>query len=163
MPAIRGILHPTDFSESSRPAFELACLLARDYAAELLLLHVIPPVLVAAPDGALIAQPEDPDRVRQRLEEIRPPDPRVTAGLRLAEGNPVEEIVRAAREVGADLVVMGTHGRGGLSRLLMGSTADGVMRTAPCPVLTVKAPAVGDTGPEPEAATAGRPAGRWND
>jgi nucleotide-binding universal stress UspA family protein len=58
----------------------------------------------------------------------------------LAEGDPAAEIIRAAQETGAELIVMGTHGRTGLQRLLMGSVAEQVLRKASCPVLTVKAP-----------------------
>jgi nucleotide-binding universal stress UspA family protein len=139
---IRRILYPTDFSNMSGPAFELASALARDYAADLLVLHVLAPSLVVAPNGVAITGPsEETDRARDQLEAIRPADPRVSVGHRLAEGHPVEEIVKAAREAQADLIVMGTHGHTGVSRLLMGSVAEGVMRKAPCPVLTVKAPA----------------------
>jgi nucleotide-binding universal stress UspA family protein len=70
------------------------------------------------------------------------PDPETTVTSRLEEGIPAEEIVRVAREVEADLIVMGTHGRSGLGRLLLGSVAEQVMRHATCPVLTLKAPAM---------------------
>ncbi|MDB5313679.1 MAG: universal stress protein [Gemmataceae bacterium] len=163
MLAIRRILHPTDFSDLSRPAFELACSLARDYAADLLVLHVLPPALIVAPNGVAVTGPTDEtDRVRERLEAIRPTDPRVTIGHRLAEGNPVGEILRAAQDAKADLIVMGTHGHTGLSRLLMGSVAEGVMRKAPCPVLTARAPSPSGQAPEPEAAAPSQHADRWN-
>jgi nucleotide-binding universal stress UspA family protein len=150
--AIRRILHPTDFSDLSRPAFELACSLARDFGAELVVLHVAQLPLLTPVDGVLVPTPVDEaEYARGRLERVRPSDPRLAVAHRLAEGDPAEEILRAAGDLPADLIVMGTHGRGGLSRLLMGSTAEGVMRKAPCPVLTVKAPLPAGL-PEPRAA-----------
>jgi nucleotide-binding universal stress UspA family protein len=70
---------------------------------------------------------------------MRPSDPKVRVRYLLVEGNPAAEILSAAREGNCDLIVMGTHGRTGLNRLLMGSVAEEVVRKAPCPVLTVRA------------------------
>jgi nucleotide-binding universal stress UspA family protein len=147
MLTIRTILCPTDFSEPSRPAFDLACALARDYGAELVVAHVTPPPLAIGSGDVLMAPPlSDTTELRSQLEQIRPADPRVTVRHRLiadhpmAMGSEAEGILAAAAEEKADLIVMGTHGRGGLSRLLMGSVAEHVLRKAPCPVLTVKAP-----------------------
>jgi nucleotide-binding universal stress UspA family protein len=138
---IRKILHPTDFSDRSRAAFELACALARDYGAELVIVHVAATPPVFAPDGIAIASPvEEPYEPRVKLAEVRPSDPRVKFEHRLLEGDPADQILKAARVGNADLIVLGTHGTGGLARLLMGSVAESVMRKAPCPVLTVKAP-----------------------
>jgi nucleotide-binding universal stress UspA family protein len=140
MLAIRKILHATDFSEHSENAFRLACALARDYAAPLVLLHVHSP-FVAYGDGLVAALPPDfTDELREKLRATDPHDPRVVVERRLIEGDPAREIVRLAREAGCDLIVMGTHGRTGLGRLLMGSVAEAVVRKAPCPVLTVKTP-----------------------
>jgi nucleotide-binding universal stress UspA family protein len=137
---IRTILHPTDFSELSRPAFELACALARDYGAELGIMHVHRPALGTIPLGVAVEVPAgDETIVQQQLEQIRPTDPKITVWHRLVEGEPVEQILRLAEEVQADLIVMGTHGRGGLSRVFMGSVAEGVLRQANCPVLTYRA------------------------
>jgi hypothetical protein len=74
------------------------------------------------------------------LHRFQVSDPTVHVEHRLADGNPSEEILRQARDTGCDLIVMGTHGRRGLGRLLLGSVAEEVMRKAPCPVLTVKLP-----------------------
>jgi nucleotide-binding universal stress UspA family protein len=138
---VRTILHPTDFSEHSRPAFELACSLARDHGAELVVLHVAPPPLSLGSGGIPMAPVhEDLAELRARLEQVRPADDRVGFRHRLAEGAAAAEILAAAADEQADLIVMGTHGRGGLSRLLMGSVAEAVVRKADCPVLTVKAP-----------------------
>ena len=134
---IRKILHPTDFSDHSRAAFELACALARDYGADLMILHVNRPTAIYAPDGIVVGAPvEDPLELRGQLAQIRPEDPRVKFEHKLADGEPAEQIVKAA--AGMDLIVLGTHGTTGLARLLMGSVAETVLRKAPCPVLTVR-------------------------
>jgi nucleotide-binding universal stress UspA family protein len=141
MLSIRQILHPTDFSGPSDYAFRLACALARDYGAALIVLHVHhEPVAVFAEGGFVPPRPEDDAVLRSQLEEIRCDDPTVVVSHRLVEGNPPEEILRSADELGADLIVMGTHGRRGLQRLLMGSVAEEVVRKATCPVLTVRMP-----------------------
>jgi nucleotide-binding universal stress UspA family protein len=138
---IRTILHPTDFSDSARPAFDLACALARDYAADLLVVHVVPPSRVFAPDGIAVPFPaEEPYEARARLAQLHPADPDVKTDHRLLEGDPTEQILKAARDANADVIVMGTHGSSGLMRLLVGSVAESVMRKAPCPVLTVRGP-----------------------
>jgi nucleotide-binding universal stress UspA family protein len=74
------------------------------------------------------------------LGKIQSPDPKVHVEHRLAEGEPDETILRVARESNCDLIVMGTHGRTGLRRALMGSVAEQVVRLATCPVLTVNSP-----------------------
>jgi nucleotide-binding universal stress UspA family protein len=141
MLAVHTILHPTDFSGQSQNAFALACALTRDYGARLIVLHVVPPALVAYGEGIV---PPDPEEVRAeaqaQLDQLPTPRPDVRAERRLTEGDTVDEVLRVAQEVNADLIVMGTHGRTGLGRLLMGSVAEQVVRRAPCPVLTVKAP-----------------------
>jgi nucleotide-binding universal stress UspA family protein len=140
---IRTILHATDFSERAGDAFQLACVLAQDYDARLIVLHVHeppPPPII----GEFGYMPPDvgPDRasLRGRLAELRPSDPRIAVEHELCEGDPAAEILRLAQKRQCDLIVMGTHGRTGLDRLLMGSVAEAVLRKAPCPVLTVKAP-----------------------
>jgi nucleotide-binding universal stress UspA family protein len=74
----------------------------------------------------------------ESLQAIKAPSPRVTIEHRLLEGDPATVIAETAAETGADLVVMGTHGRTGLTRFVMGSVAEDVLRKAPCPVLTVR-------------------------
>jgi universal stress protein A len=89
----------------------------------------------------LFIPPEmDKDRVREQLLQVQAHDPRVRLEHRFAEGDPAAEILRATEECRCDVIVMGTHGRTGLSRLLMGSVAERVLRKAPCPVVTVKPP-----------------------
>ncbi len=141
MQQIQRILYPTDFSERATAAFPLACALARDHGAQLLVLHVKPPVVIV---GVLVA-PEPPElrqQLHEQLNRLRPADPNVRVEHQLLEGEPAREILRLAREANCDLIVMGTHGRTGLPRLLLGSVAEEVMRKAACPVLTVKVPVV---------------------
>jgi nucleotide-binding universal stress UspA family protein len=139
MLAIRTILHPTDFSPLARHAFEVACSLALDYKARLVLLHVHEPPI---PVGELV--PSEPPDIREYLlrdlQELKPA-PAVDVEYRLEVGSIAEGILCAAAETKCDLIVLGTHGRGGLGRMLLGSVAESVLRKAPCMVLTVKGPA----------------------
>ncbi len=140
MLAIRRILHPTDFSERSQAAFQMACSLARQHGVRLIILHVMtPPATVF---GELTARAEQSVRESEArtLAQLKPSDPQVRFEHQLEEGDPVEQILHAAKVNQCDLIVMGTHGRTGLGRLLMGSVAEQVLRKADCPVLTVKAP-----------------------
>jgi universal stress protein A len=145
MPAIQKILVPVDFSEHSREAIRYACDLAERYGAALTLLHVLQlPPPPAGPDGALLFEAQSFDALREPLEQqLRLLAQELTArgstaDSRLALGRPASEIVRVAAEGGYDLVVMGTHGRTGLGRALLGSVAERVVRRARCPVLTVR-------------------------
>ena len=138
---IQTILHPTDFSEQSAAAFEFACSLAREYFSEILLLHVVEPAFAIGADGMTIPIPTGiEEEGAKRLERVFPLDSQVKFRRQVEVGSPVGEIVRVAAESKADLIVMGTHGRSGLSRILMGSVAEGVLREVACPVLFVKAP-----------------------
>lgn len=146
MKLIQTILHPTDFSESAQHAFRLACSLARDHAARLVVMHVTP--LQYPFVGEMIAVPPfDPtdgdaerERLLEKLEEMKPTYGGFPVEYRLEEGEAVERILAVAADVDAGLIVVGTHGRTGLKRLLMGSVAEHLVRQAPCSVLAVKAP-----------------------
>ena len=141
MLAIQTILHPTDFSERSQYGFRLACSLARDYGARLVDLHVAEPPTAVAAEGVLMPPPTvDLEPLRKRLQQLRPEDQKVLVEHLLVQGGAAEEILQVAQERKCDLIVMGTHGRTGLGRLLMGSVAEQVVRKASCPVLTVKTP-----------------------
>lgn len=139
---IETILHPTDFSVCSQLAFQLACSLAREQAARLILLHVaVPPVVIYNEQGELLPPPEDyRGSAEEQLFKLQPHDPKIRAEYRMEEGQVASTIIRVAEEVKADLIVMGTLGRTGLDRWLIGSVARSVIRKAHCPVLTVKAP-----------------------
>ncbi len=151
-----NILFPTDFSERSVSAFHVACALARDHGAALTVLHVreVSPA-VFAEFGAL-PPPDTVSRteVLEKLNEFEPPDGTVSVEYVVADGSAAEEIVNAAIDRHSDMIVMGTHGRSGLGRLVMGSVAEEVVRKAPCPVLTLKSPVpAAEKSLEPEVAT----------
>lgn len=147
---IRRILCPVDFSRFSENALRHAAALAKWYGAELQALHVtsIPSGVAAFPPfGASVPlEPPDPESVLEELRAfVRPiEDSFVSVKETLAEGGVVAAILEAAARLPADLIVMGTHGRSGFERLLLGSATERVLRQAPCPVLTVPA---GDTQP----------------
>jgi nucleotide-binding universal stress UspA family protein/quercetin dioxygenase-like cupin family protein len=142
MPGIQTVLHPTDFSENSQPAFETACALAREYHATLLVLHVMMPsvsVLMQRPPADPLKSLES-QHTGPQLPWPRPSDPQVRVEHRLAEGDPAEEILRVADAVPCDLIVMGARGKTGLQRFLTGSVAEVVLRKARCGVLVVNTP-----------------------
>ncbi len=141
MAPIRTILHPTDFSPHSELALELALSLARQHGARLVIYHVaIPPVVMYDEMGALLPRPRDyREAARQQLDACRPSDAAVPVECLLGDGEVAGCILRAASEAGADLIVMGSLGRTGLDRLVVGSVAADVMRRAGCPVVTVRA------------------------
>jgi nucleotide-binding universal stress UspA family protein len=135
------ILHPTDFSQRSKNAFQVACALARDYSARLIVVHVKPPHHVG---GEVYMMIKDPDVRRQELmtelEALKPADDDLPIERVLKEGSPAPEIVQTAKEMHCDVIVMGAHGHSALARLLMGSTTEAVLRISPCPVLMIRAP-----------------------
>ncbi|HWG43124.1 MAG TPA: universal stress protein [Gemmataceae bacterium] len=141
MLSLATILHPTDFSEHSEFAFRLACALARDYNARLVLLHVMPPPMIVYAGGPVPAETwPNTEEVKEQLQQLEAQAHRVRVESQVMEGGPVDMILRAVEETNADLIVMGTHGRTALARLLLGSVAELVLRKAPCPVLTAKHP-----------------------
>jgi nucleotide-binding universal stress UspA family protein len=141
---MRRILCASDFSPASTPAFAKAVELAKHDHAELSLLHVLDPAMPIA-DG--VVSPPTYRQLRKSAREYggkhlaRLVTRAAKAGVRakpiLREGTPWSEIVRASRAPGVDLVVIGTHGRTGLRRLLLGSVASRVIGLARCPVLAV--------------------------
>jgi nucleotide-binding universal stress UspA family protein len=136
------ILVPTDFSTASDAALPHAEALARQKSASLLILHVEEPPL-AYGGGELYYGLPDPnsERILKMLEDVRPTDQTVAFTHRLTMGDPAGEIVRIAAEEGVEMIVLGTHGRSGMTRMLMGSVAEAVVRRAPCPVLVYRAAA----------------------
>jgi nucleotide-binding universal stress UspA family protein len=136
---IRTILLPTDFSSCSDSAFRLACMLARDYGARLIVLHVAAPPIAVYGEGLLVEEPElQKQELWKALQAIKTDIPNLSVERRLAEGDAAAEILRVADETDCDLLVMGTHGRTGVGRFVLGSVAEQVMRRAHCPVLTTK-------------------------
>ena len=137
MKTVARILVATDFSDDSGTALAWGEELARRFEAEIVLLHVEEP-LDRTPGYAL-----DGERHRVAEDELsRLVDRLAERGFRarglLRNGSPFEQIVQTANTEPADMIVLGTHGRTGLSHLLMGSVAERVVRSAHCPVLTVR-------------------------
>jgi nucleotide-binding universal stress UspA family protein len=148
MIALKTVLVATDFSEPSEVAVRYGRALADAFHASLHILHVVPDSMAlpwaTMADGLGMAdvqrrwQQEANDRLRQMLPECELATGHATLTTRA--GDPVRQIVAYAAETRADLVVLGTHGRGPVAHMLMGSVAEHVVRTAPCPVLTVRHP-----------------------
>jgi nucleotide-binding universal stress UspA family protein len=138
---LKTILHPTNFSDRSQHALRLACELAEDYDAHLIVLHVANVPTAGFVEGVVIADPEEWNRIgREQLDRLELPHMSAPVDRWLEQGEPVAVILDVAQEAEADLIVMGTHGRTGVGRLLIGSVAEQVLRKAACPVLTVKTP-----------------------
>ena len=140
--AAQIIICPTDFSPSSEAGLRYATSLARDSNAKLIIIHVDDsPLAYGGGESAygVGSAPGHPE-LAKLLAEVAPTDPTVECEHRLVAGDPAREIVSLAKETEADMIVMATHGRTGLTRLLMGSVAEVVVRRAGCPVLTVKQP-----------------------
>lgn len=137
------ILHPTDFSAASEPALRVARNLARDQGARLVLLHVIP---VEVFPSEVPPMPIDlaPYRTElgMRQAQLEGPDLKGSVESILREGDVADQVLQTAAEVHCDLIVMGTHGRSGVGRVLMGSAAEAVLRRSRCPVLAVRNPPV---------------------
>ena len=150
MPAIQNILAPVDLSEGSATAFRYAQTLGTACGSTVYALYVMDnPHLT--PGGASLWEFSLPDLVKrleqaanERLEEfisdLREPGPRIETLARV--GSPSAEITRCAGENSIDLIVIGTHGRSGVAHALLGSVAERVMRSAPCPVVTVRSSCV---------------------
>ena len=142
---LQKILLPTDFSNYSAAATKYACELATKFDAELHLLHTLEIRTDVTPDFAMgLTLPryinESKAAVEKSLTGVL--DPQWSAGRKVVhailEGSPKVEIIRYARQQDIDLIVLSTHGRTGLAHVIMGSVAESVVRTAPCPVLTVR-------------------------
>jgi nucleotide-binding universal stress UspA family protein len=142
---LQKILLPTDFSNYSATATKYACELATKFAAELHLLHTLEIHLDSTPEfgmGLDLPRYINESRAAAKKALAGLLDPKWSAGRTVVhaviEGSPKAEIVRYARKHDIDLIVLSTHGRTGLTHVIMGSIAENVVRTAPCPVLTVR-------------------------
>jgi nucleotide-binding universal stress UspA family protein len=146
MAGMRRILFASDFSTASRKAFTTALSLAKANRAALTVMHVIVPFTPVVPEQYIDAQTWDQidnEARRWGVQQVRKLTTRAkTAGVRavglLLEGDPAQQIVRAARSTRADLLVIGTHGRTGLTKFFVGSVASRVVASATCPVVTVR-------------------------
>lgn len=144
---VKTILVPTDFSEGSQAALDYAVNLAKSFDSKIVLLHVIETTTYTMTEAMqlvnvyeVVKSAVEPvlDQMIQDLQQQK-----ISASRAVAQGAGAHEIVLQAKEVGADLIVMGTHGRRGVNHLMVGSVAERVVRTAHCAVLTVRHPETG--------------------
>jgi nucleotide-binding universal stress UspA family protein len=156
MTTIKRILCPIDYSEYSRHALDHALAIARWYGGSITALHVVAPVIPAVPAHALAVYPpvaftaDDLERCRANtVAFVEEGGGGAPIDCVVVEGYVTPEIVQLARDLPADLIVMGSHGRSGFDRLMLGSVTERVLRKAPCPVLTVprRTPEEVPTGP----------------
>jgi nucleotide-binding universal stress UspA family protein len=145
---LQRILVPTDFSLHSQKALTYAAAFAEKFGAELFVLHVFQDLAVFQPDAVAVGPPVMPPveelaaaartSLQRVIQEQNFKGFKVTPEVR--EGSPFDEIVDFAKEKNIDLIIMGTHGRGWLAHVLLGSVTQKVIRKSPCPVLTVHHP-----------------------
>ncbi len=147
MNAFKRILVPVDFSPSANQAVQFAIDLARRYDAALDLVYVYQSVAYALPEGYVLITPDQLNEILQvfekQLEAAKQEAQKAGVAnveTALLQGYPINEILRRAEERHADLIVMGTHGRSGIKRLVLGSVAENVLRGSSCPVLVVREP-----------------------
>ncbi len=143
---LKRVLVPVDFSTNSARAVDYAAALARKFDAALHLVHVceVPSMMTGSMDAYAIAytgwSQQLGEEAERELEKVRPRLEGITVTTEVLFGNPARAIVTAAGINAADLIVMGTHGHGPAMHMVMGNVAERVVRTAPCPVLTVREP-----------------------
>jgi nucleotide-binding universal stress UspA family protein len=130
MLTVKTLLHPTDLTEASLHAFDLACQIARARGARVVVLHVVPPPNRHVSE-VVIGNP---------LDGFHGFAPDVPIDTRVEKGDPAGVILRTAEEMKCDLIVMGTHGRTGLSSWLTSHVVDEVVQRAACAVLTMRSP-----------------------
>lgn len=143
----RNVLLPTDFSETARPAIDYAIELARRFGSQLYCLHVVDDAYqywtAVGPESLPVGPPPEDllELGRTRMTRFRGEFLSQLANPVICDvtyGRPFAEIINYAREKSIDLIIMGTHGRGAVAQMLLGSTAEKVVRKAPCAVLTVR-------------------------
>lgn len=149
-PDIKRVVVPIDFSDYSKSALKYAVSFCKHFNAKIILVYVVEPVIYP-PDFSMgqIAMPNvaiDMDkRANEELEKLAkkeiPSDLEVTTKIRT--GKPFVEIIETAADEDADMIIIATHGHSGVEQILFGSTAEKVVRKAPCPVLTIRMPAKG--------------------
>ncbi|MDD5140372.1 MAG: universal stress protein [Verrucomicrobiales bacterium] len=142
---LQRILVPVDFSDTAKKALQYAVPFANAFDAEVLLVHVVQPYTVPAEFGYMppelpVSQQEYENSAREELDKLRTREIGVgtRAQVQVRVGVPWQEIVAAAGEAKADLIILSTHGRTGLKHVVLGSVAEHVVRHAPCPVLVVR-------------------------
>jgi nucleotide-binding universal stress UspA family protein len=142
---LKTILFPTDFSETSQEAARYAISFAREFKAKVFVLHVVNEKIFTESSMPRVVSVEELERelteeARKRLKTLVPAEE--AEGLDwetvIRQGEPFIEIIRFAKDQDVDLIVIGTHGRSGFEHIIFGSTAEKVVRKAPCPVLSVR-------------------------
>ena len=165
-PALTTIMVATDFSPTSKEALEYGRMLAERFGAPLHLVHVCeqPAMAAAWSEGYSLMLADLQEEVRkeaeQRLASMIAPGWKIPVTTEVLTGPPARRLVDAAREHGVSLMVMGTHGYSGLAHIVLGSVAERVVRTAPCPVLTVRHAEAPSVDPAAHAVLAGSVAER---
>ena len=140
------ILFPTDFSHTGDAALEMAESIAKSRGAKLLIVHVEEPPPVYGGGDWYYGVPEPKqEQLLEMLQRVVPKDKSIPFEHRLLAGHPAQTIVEVARDEDCSMIVMGTHGRTGLMRMLMGSMAEEIVRKSPCPVLTLRDPSPSPT------------------
>ena len=136
------ILGPTDFSQHSANAVRYGAELAAKFGADLHLLHCVEQTPILYGEGGAWISPETIVELQaaadKQLQEVPVDVDGVNVIRKCVDGHPFVEVIRYAKSEETDLIVMGTHGRGAIAHLLLGSVAEKVVRKAPCPVLTVR-------------------------
>lgn len=147
---IKKVLVPIDFSDYSKSALKYAVNFAKSFNAEIILVYVVEPVIYP-PDFSMgqIAMPsinaEWDDRAKEELQKLAKSEIVEMANVKtiIKTGKPFVEIIETAKEENIDLIIIATHGHSGVEHILFGSTAEKVVRKAPCPVLTLREPLKG--------------------
>ena len=147
---IKKVLVPIDFSDYSKSALKYAVNFAKSFNAEIILVYVVEPIIYP-PDFSMgqIAMPsintEWDDRAKDELQKLAKSEIADIANVKtvIKTGKPFVEIIETAKEENIDLIIIATHGHSGVEHILFGSTAEKVVRKAPCPVLTLREPIKG--------------------
>jgi universal stress protein A len=138
---IRRILVPTDFSDAAGEAVQAAVVLARAFDAGIELVHVtatvalLPPPMDVVPFSVLMPELSQRERLTEEAQRVQAAG--IPCDTNSREGSPHLEIIKRAQELGADMIVMGTHGHGGLAHAVLGSVTERVLHKSRCPVLVV--------------------------
>ena len=149
-PNIKKVLVPIDFSDYSKNALKYAVNFAKSFNADIILIYVVEPVIYP-PDFSMgqIAMPsintEWDNRAKDELQKLAKSEIAEIANVKtvIKTGKPFVEIIETAKEENVDLIIIATHGHSGVEHILFGSTAEKVVRKAPCPVLTLREPLKG--------------------
>ncbi len=147
---IKKVLVPIDFSDYSKSALKYAVNFAKSFNADIILIYVVEPIIYP-PDFSMgqIAMPsintEWDDRAKDELQKLAKSEINEIANVKtiIKTGKPFVEIIETAKEENIDLIIIATHGHSGVEHILFGSTAEKVVRKAPCPVLTLREPIKG--------------------